>query len=42
MLGTHSPIVRERLHEFGEAEGQQLESFPRVTHFGFLQELLFS
>ena len=27
MLGTHSPIVRERIHEFGEAEGQQLELF---------------
>jgi NhaP-type Na+/H+ or K+/H+ antiporter len=27
MLGAHSPIVRERIHEFGEAEGQQLELF---------------
>jgi sodium/hydrogen antiporter len=27
MLGTHSPIVRERIHEFGEAEGQQLALF---------------
>ena len=27
MLGVHSPVVRERIHEFGEAEGQQLELF---------------
>jgi len=27
MLGTHTPIVRERIHEFGEAEGQQLALF---------------
>ncbi len=27
MLGTHTPIVRERIQEFGEAEGQQLELF---------------
>jgi NhaP-type Na+/H+ or K+/H+ antiporter len=27
MLGVHSPIVRERIQEFGEAEGQQLAMF---------------
>ena len=27
MLGTHTPIVRERIQEFGEAEGQQLALF---------------
>jgi NhaP-type Na+/H+ or K+/H+ antiporter len=27
MLGVHSPIVRERIQEFGEAEGQQLALF---------------
>jgi NhaP-type Na+/H+ or K+/H+ antiporter len=27
MLGTHTPIIRERIHEFGEAEGQQLALF---------------
>ncbi len=27
MLGTHTPIVRERVQEFGEAEGQQLALF---------------
>jgi NhaP-type Na+/H+ or K+/H+ antiporter len=27
MLGTHTPIVRERIQEFGEAEGQQLQLF---------------
>lgn len=27
MLGTHSPVVRERIQEFGEAEGQQLQLF---------------
>jgi NhaP-type Na+/H+ or K+/H+ antiporter len=27
MLGIHTPIVRERIHEFGEAEGQQLALF---------------
>jgi sodium/hydrogen antiporter len=27
MLGTHMPIVRERIQEFGEAEGQQLALF---------------
>jgi sodium/hydrogen antiporter len=27
MLGTHTPVVRERIQEFGEAEGQQLELF---------------
>jgi NhaP-type Na+/H+ or K+/H+ antiporter len=27
MLGTHTPVVRERIHEFGEAEGQQLALF---------------
>jgi len=27
MLGVHTPEVRERIHEFGEAEGQQLALF---------------
>jgi sodium/hydrogen antiporter len=27
MLGAHTPIVRERIQEFGEAEGQQLALF---------------
>jgi len=27
MLGVHTPAVRERIHEFGEAEGQQLGLF---------------
>jgi NhaP-type Na+/H+ or K+/H+ antiporter len=27
MLGVHTPIVRERIHEFGEAESQQLALF---------------
>jgi NhaP-type Na+/H+ or K+/H+ antiporter len=27
MLGIHTPIVRERIQEFGEAEGQQLALF---------------
>ena len=27
MLGVHTPAVRERIHEFGEAEGQQLALF---------------
>jgi len=27
MLGAHTPIVRERIQEFGEAEGQQLQLF---------------
>ena len=27
MLGVHTPEVRERIHEFGEAEGQQLGLF---------------
>jgi NhaP-type Na+/H+ or K+/H+ antiporter len=27
MLGTHTPIIRERIQEFGEAEGQQLALF---------------
>ena len=27
MLGAHTPVVRERIQEFGEAEGQQLELF---------------
>jgi sodium/hydrogen antiporter len=27
MLGTHTPIVRKRIQEFGEAEGQQLQLF---------------
>jgi sodium/hydrogen antiporter len=27
MLGAHSPVVRERIQEFGEAEGQQLQLF---------------
>jgi NhaP-type Na+/H+ or K+/H+ antiporter len=27
MLGVHTPVVRERIHEFGEAEGQQLGLF---------------
>jgi NhaP-type Na+/H+ or K+/H+ antiporter len=27
MLGTHTPVVRKRIQEFGEAEGQQLELF---------------
>jgi NhaP-type Na+/H+ or K+/H+ antiporter len=27
MLGTQTPIVRERIQEFGEAEGQQLQLF---------------
>lgn len=27
MLGTHTHIVRERIQEFGEAEGQQLQLF---------------
>jgi sodium/hydrogen antiporter len=27
MLGTRTPIIRERIYEFGEAEGQQLALF---------------
>jgi hypothetical protein len=27
MLGIHTPIARERIQEFGEAEGQQLALF---------------
>lgn len=27
LLGTHTPSVRERIQDFGEAEGQQLELF---------------
>jgi sodium/hydrogen antiporter len=27
MLGAHTPVVRERIQEFGEAEGQQLALF---------------
>lgn len=35
LLGTKTPIVRERIQEFGEAEGQQLELFVFLI-FGLL------
>ncbi len=52
MLGIHSPVVRERIQEFGEAEGQQLQLFvflifglilvPKVSGYWDLRSWLYA